>query len=340
MIPHPAPDCQTSTWQQALARAIRDPAELLALLDLPPTLLDEAHLAARSFPLRVPHSYVVRMQKSDPADPLLRQVLPLRDELVRADGYSDDPVGDLSAMAKPGLLHKYPGRVLLVTTAACAIHCRYCFRRHFPYPEANPASSDWEATLDYIAKDTSVTEVIFSGGDPLSLDDHRLAVLADRLAAVPHIKRLRIHTRLPIVLPQRVVPALLGWLRNCPLQKVIVVHANHANEINAEVRAALQQLRQPDTILLNQSVLLAGVNDTPADLGDLSERLFSTGVLPYYLHQLDRVQGARHFEVPDDRAIHLVSKLRENLPGYLVPRLVREVPGAGSKIPLESQIFV
>jgi EF-P beta-lysylation protein EpmB len=334
MIPHPAPTCQTNNWRKALSQAVRDPAELLQLLALPPELLPAAQQAAAQFPLRVPRSYVARMQKGNPADPLLRQVLPLGEELVAANGFSVDPVGDLEAMAIPGLLHKYKGRVLLITTAACGVHCRYCFRRHFPYSEANASTMDWQPALDYIAADPSIHEVILSGGDPLSLSDQRLAQLVAQLAAIPHLKRLRLHTRQVIVLPERVDAELLGWLEACRLQTVVVVHANHGNEINHEVIAALLRLKETGLTLLNQAVLLQGVNDDVQVLAALSERLFAAQVLPYYLHQLDRVQGARHFEVSDTQALKLIHELRTRLPGYLVPRLVREQAGKQAKIPL------
>jgi len=334
MIPHPSPACQTIPWQKALSQAVRDPGELLELLALPRELLPAARLAAAQFPLRVPLGYVARMEKGNPADPLLRQVLPLGEELLTATGFSDDPVGDQAAMAIPGLLHKYAGRVLLITTAACGIHCRYCFRRHFPYSEARVAAQDWQPALDYIAADASIQEVILSGGDPLSLGDQRLARLADQLAAIPHVKRLRLHTRQVIVLPERVDAGLLDWLARCRLQIVMVLHTNHANEINDQVAAALQQLVAANISLLNQAVLLRGVNDTVTALVALSERLFENRVLPYYLHQLDRVQGAQHFEVSDHQAMMLIQQLREQLPGYLVPRLVREIAGKFSKIPI------
>jgi len=334
MIPHPAPTCQTSNWRKALSQAVRDPAELLELLALPPELLPAAQQAAAQFPLRVPRSFVARMQKGNPADPLLRQVLPLGEELVETDGFTTDPVGDMEAMAIPGLLHKYTGRVLLITTAACGVHCRYCFRRHFPYQQTHAATMDWQPALDYIAADPSIHEVILSGGDPLSLSDQRLALLVTQLAAIPHLKRLRLHTRQVIVLPERVDTELLGWLEACRLQTVIVVHANHANEINHDVTAALCQLKETGASLLNQAVLLQGVNDDVSVLAALSERLFAAQVLPYYLHQLDRVQGARHFEVSDTQALKLEHELRACLPGYLVPRLVREQAGKLSKIPL------
>lgn len=325
---------QRPQWQIALSEAVRTPSELLELLELPSELLAAHPRATRHFPLRVPRSYVARMRKGDPNDPLLRQVLPLAAEDNIVPDFVDDPVGDLAAMAAPGVLHKYAGRALLVTTGACGIHCRYCFRRHFPYAEANPAVSHWRPALAHIASDAGITEVILSGGDPLSLPDARLAELARELAAIPHLRRLRIHSRMPIVLPARVDDHLLAWLHDLPLQKVMVVHTNHPNEIDDETRAALRRLADGGLTLLNQSVLLRGVNDAVTTLTDLSEALFATGVLPYYLHLLDQVQGAAHFDVPETEARSLLASLRNRLPGYLVPRLVREVAGEASKRPI------
>ncbi len=334
MIPRSAVTWQAQSWQKIQAQAVRDPAELLTLLALPPALLPAARAASVLFPLCVPRGYVARMEPGNPDDPLLRQVLPLDLELHADADALIDPVGDLSAMVRPGLLHKYPGRALLVTTGACGVHCRYCFRRHFPYRDANPATDAWESALAYLREDDSIHEVILSGGDPLTLNDHRLAALGAHLAGIDHIKRLRIHTRQPIVLPERVDDALLTWLTDCPLQTVIVVHTNHARELNTDVREALARLRAIGVELLNQSVLLRGVNDEPDTLAELSEALFASGVLPYYLHQLDRVQGAGHFAVADEQARALIDALRARLSGYLVPRLVREIPGGASKIPL------
>jgi EF-P beta-lysylation protein EpmB len=321
-------------WQVALQDAVRDPAELLALLGLGPEWLPGAQRAAGAFPLRVPRGFVARMRRGDPHDPLLRQVLPLDAELQSVPGYGADPLGELAAMSEPGVLHKYEGRVLLVTTGACAVHCRYCFRRHFPYGEANPALGQWERALGHIAADASLGEVILSGGDPLALPDERLAGLARRLAAIPHLRRLRVHTRLPVVLPERVDAALLDWLCGTRLQPVLVIHANHPREIDTAVTEALRPLRERGVPLLNQAVLLRGVNDAADVLAGLSEALFAAGVLPYYLHLLDPVAGAAHFAVGEAEARRLHDALRAVLPGYLVPRLVREVPGAPSKVPL------
>ena len=330
MIPRTSVLRQASPWQIELSHAITDPVELLQALELSPEALPVGSLANRAFPLRVPRGYVSRMCKGDPADPLLRQVFPLAQEDLPAPGFSDDPVGDLAAMVTPGLLHKYHGRVLLVATGACAIHCRYCFRRHFPYLDANPLDQ-WHRALEYIGADDSITEVILSGGDPLMLSDRRLQELSECLEKIPHVQRLRIHTRLPIVLPERVNSELLGWFKRMRLKSIVVVHANHANEINEEVREACRNLAQAGVTLLNQSVLLRGVNDRSEALVALSEALFQARVLPYYLHLLDKVQGAAHFEVDEAKAQGLLQDLNARLPGYLVPRLVKEEAGMPGK---------
>ena len=335
MIPAIRPSGQPPKWQRCLAEAVSDPAELLRLLELDPSLLPTARAAAKLFPLRVPRGFIARMRKSDRDDPLLRQVLPLAEELQPAPGYTTDPVGDLHAGLAPGVLQKYGGRALLVATGACAVHCRYCFRRHYPYGEENPRKHQWRATLDVLRQSKDINEVILSGGDPLSLSDAGLAQLARDLETIPHITRLRIHTRLPVVLPERVDEHLTNWLKVTGLQKVIIIHANHPNEINNEVKFALNRLADCGVTLLNQSVLLKGVNDSVTSLTELSEKLFDSNVLPYYLHMLDKVKGAAHFEVPKTRAKWLVRQLREHLPGFLVPLLVEEQAGAASKIPVE-----
>jgi EF-P beta-lysylation protein EpmB len=334
MITSNAPHGQAEGWRQALSRALTRPEELLALLDLPGDLLPAARAAAKLFPLRVPRGYAARMRRGDPHDPLLRQVLPLAEERQAVQGFGPDPVGDLAAMPVPGLLHKYRGRALLLASPACAVHCRYCFRRHFPYAEATAGRGDWTRGLAYIAADATLTEVILSGGDPLILSDRRLEALTQRLCTIGHVRRLRVHTRLPVVLPERVDAGLLDWLGRLPLQRVVVIHANHANELNGPVREALAALGAAGATLLNQAVLLRGVNDDVDTQAALAEELFDAGVLPYYLHLLDPVAGAAHFRVPEARALALHADLRARLPGYLVPRLVREVPGEASKVPV------
>ena len=331
MIPNPLPARQPRPWQRALQDAVTDPAELLELVALDARWLEPARAAARRFPLRVPRGFVARMRRGDPRDPLLLQVLPLGAELDEVVGYGVDPVGDLAARAGPGLLQKYGGRALLVSTGACAVNCRYCFRRHFPYEQENASRDAFAPSLDVIRADASLREVLLSGGDPLTLSDRRLAALFEELQAIPHLQRVRIHSRLPIVLPERIDDGFLAAWSRLRLQKVVVVHANHAREVDASVRAAVGALRDSGTTVLNQSVLLRGVNDRPDDLVDLSETLFDAGVLPYYLHLLDPVAGAAHFDVPLAAARQLIAEVAERLPGYLVPRLVREDPGAPAK---------
>lgn len=326
---------QPRRWQQAWREAVRDPRELLALLGLEAIAARVPAEAAAQFPLRVPRGFVARMRRGDPADPLLRQVLPLDEELVPAPGFGLDAVGDAAARAAAGVIRKYRGRALLVATGSCAVHCRYCFRRHFPYAEETAAAAGWRGAVDAIAADPELDEVILSGGDPLSLATPKLAELTAALARrAPHLRRLRVHTRLPVVLPERVDAELAGWLAALPWPVAVVVHANHAHEFDPAVDAAMARLRTTGATLLNQAVLLRGVNDSVDALAALSERGFAAGVLPYYLHQLDRVAGAAHFEVDDARALALHAALRERLSGYLVPKLVREVAGDASKRPL------
>ncbi|MEO8461314.1 MAG: EF-P beta-lysylation protein EpmB [Dokdonella sp.] len=337
MIPANHRASQPVRWQQLWRDAVIDPLELLRLLGL------EAHAdellapGDSGFPLRVPRGFIARMRRGDPRDPLLLQVLPVAAELDQVPSFGSDAVGDLEARTAHGVLQKYSGRALLIATGSCAVHCRYCFRRHFPYTDETAAASQWQEALAQVRADPTISELILSGGDPLSLATHKLRELTDALAAVPHVIRLRIHTRLPVVLPERVDAELTDWLRSLRVQCVVVIHANHANEIDGSVADACARLREAGAILLNQSVLLRGVNDSSAALADLSERLIAIGVLPYYLHQLDKVQGAAHFEVSDSEALVLIEALRTRLPGYLVPRLVREIPGAPGKTPISEQ---
>lgn len=322
---------RTPGWQRSLAEAVTEPAELCALLGFDDDVCEGAASAAKLFPLRVPRGFIARMRRNDPADPLLRQVLPLDAECRARPGYGTDPLGELGLGGGDGVLQKYRGRALLIATGACAVHCRYCFRRHFPYAQEHAGAGLWEAALARLRRSTDIREVILSGGDPLSLADHKLARLAEALTAIAHVERFRIHTRQPIVLPERVDDGLIAWLGPLPLRKVVVVHCNHANEIDAAVRAALRKLADCGATLLNQSVLLRGVNDSVGALTDLSEALFAAGVLPYYLHLLDPVQGAAHFDVPEARARTLLREAAARLPGYLVPKLAREEPGRPAK---------
>jgi EF-P beta-lysylation protein EpmB len=323
--------CPPARWQNTLKRAIRDPIELCRTVGLGPVFEESARRASRLFPVFAPRPYLAKVRQGDPHDPLLRQVLPLADELDSPPGFTADPVGDLAAQRAPGLLQKYTGRALLVTTGACAVNCRYCFRRHFPYNETPRGIEAWQPALDEIARDPSIHEVILSGGDPLTLVDETLGELAHRIAAIRHVRRLRVHTRLPIMIPERVTNALLGWLRGTRLAPVAVVHANHPREVDEPVAAALGRLVDAGVTVLNQSVLLAGVNDDAAVLAELCERLVDLRVMPYYLHQLDRVRGAAHFEVPRSRGLEIIDSLQTRLPGYAVPRYVVEVSGGLSK---------
>jgi EF-P beta-lysylation protein EpmB len=313
---------------------VRDPRELLGLLGLDAAAAGISDAAAAQFPLRVPRGFIARMRPGDLADPLLRQVLPVDAEMRIVPGFSFDAVGDGAAKKADGVIQKYRGRALLVATGSCAVNCRYCFRRHFPYADETAARDGWAGAVASIAADPAIDEVILSGGDPLSLATPKLAELTAQLAAIPHIRRLRIHSRLPVVLPERVDAALLQWLSALPWPVAFVIHANHASEFDASVDAALAALRGAGVQLLNQAVLLRGVNDSVDALADLSERSYAAGVLPYYLHQLDRVEGVAHFEVPDDEARTLHAALAARLSGYLVPKLVREVQGDPGKRPL------
>ncbi|WP_310821234.1 EF-P beta-lysylation protein EpmB [Stratiformator vulcanicus] len=319
---------------ESLARSIRDPAELLRRLDLSDELLPAAVRGATEFPLLIPEDYLKRMSPGDPLDPLLRQVLPLDEEFARAEGFVDDPVGDSAARQVDGLISKYPGRVLLVLTGSCAVHCRYCFRRHYPYESEPRQPRDWELALETIRRDSTIHEVILSGGDPLMLTDTRLAEFLAAIEEIPHLNRLRIHSRLPIVLPDRVTDELIAMLSKTRLTPIVVVHANHPNEIAGACSDSLGRLVRSGITTLNQAVLLKGVNDSAQSLIELSERLIDLGVMPYYLHQLDRVRGAAHFEVSESTGRKLVAQMRSKLPGYAVPQYVREIAGEASKTPL------
>ncbi len=325
------PALADADWHQGLATAICDPDELIELLGLSEDWREPARQAAKLFPLLVPRSYIARMRAGDPHDPLLAQVLPLGIEAAEAPGFVVDPVGDSAARRAPGLLHKYKGRALLVTTGACAVHCRYCFRRHYPYGDEPRRMADWEEAFKTIAADTSLHEVILSGGDPLMLTDTRLKALCSRIAEIRHVARLRLHTRLPIVLPERVTDPLIEILREVGPTPIVVVHANHPQEVTGACAAALRRLVRSGVTVLNQAVLLKGVNDSTDVQAELCEALVDLGVIPYYLHQLDRVAGAAHFDVSEAIGRRLVAALRRRLPGYAVPRYVRETAGGEFK---------
>lgn len=331
MINHLVTD---QNWQNQLNDLITDPASLLQMLELPQSLLPAAILASDSFALRVPKAFVRRMQKGNPHDPLLLQVLPLHAELQEHPEFVLDPLGEKQANATPGILHKYRKRLLLTLTGACAVHCRYCFRRHFPYQDNLPKSTDWPAIKQYIESQTDINEVILSGGDPLSLSNRRLSEWLARLHSIPQLKTLRIHTRLPIVLPDRIDAELLEILEQSRFRIVFVVHSNHPAELDFLTQKALKKLQTTRFIVLNQTVLLQGINDNIQTLVELSERLFDSGVLPYYLHLLDKVKGASHFDVAEAAAVNLYKQLMHELPGYLLPKLVRETAGEPYKVPI------
>lgn len=320
-------------WQAELRAAVRTEGDLRRHLTLPP---GEAAVAGREaeFSVFVPPSYLARIRSGDPDDPLLRQVLPLSAENLAVEGFTDDPVADSAAALQPGVLQKYSGRALLITTGACAVHCRYCFRRHFPYTEVPHSDAAWNQALASIAADDTIHEVILSGGDPLMLVDERLEKLVHKIAAIEHVRRLRLHTRLPIMIPSRVTAAMLAWLTGSRLTPIVIIHANHAQELDEAVARSLAKIQQAGAMLLNQAVLLRGVNDTVDSQVELSERLIAVGVMPYYLHQLDRVAGAAHFEVPIDQGRKIIAALRRRLPGYAVPRYVQEIAGEPHKVVL------
>ena len=327
MIPLTDLSWQSRPWQWLLGNAVTDINELVSVLGLPAVSL------TTDFPVLVPLPWLARIEAGNPNDPLLLQVLPRDAEGRDVSGFLADPLQEQGASPVSGLLHKYHGRVLIVVSGACAVNCRYCFRRHFPYQDFKPSTADWREIAGYVAADDSITEVILSGGDPLVLSDKRLAWIVDMMSGIEHLSTLRVHTRLPVVIPQRVCESMVSWIESSPLKIVIVIHANHPREIDGSVAAALARLTAAGATLLNQSVLLRDINDSPEVLCALSRRLFEAGVMPYYLHLLDPVRGAAHFDVAEDEARYLMTEVASRLPGYLVPRLVREVPGEAFKLP-------
>jgi EF-P beta-lysylation protein EpmB len=321
-------------WQKELASSFTDPAKLLQHLGLDQEKYAQHIKARRLFPMRVPRHFVELMEKGNPHDPLFLQVMPLSDEFLTSPGYSEDPLDEHDTAGK-GILHKYDSRVLLMVRTGCAVNCRYCFRRHFPYADNAVSKHQWLDVLDYLRNNSQINEVIFSGGDPLMAKDDHLSWLANEIAAIAHIKRLRIHSRLPVVLPERISREFVEWFTALPLQKVLVLHANHANEMSETLKARLNTLREKGVTLLNQSVLLKEINDSADAISDLSETLFEAGVLPYYLHVLDKVQGASHFYVSDDKGRAIMEEAIKRLPGFLVPKLVREIGGQPGKTPID-----
>jgi len=329
----------TYAWQTALVDVVTDPEELLKILGLDLKLLPAAQAASALFPLKVPRGFINRIEKGNPDDPLLRQILPLHAECLTEPGYDVDPLNEKSVNPIPGLLHKYHGRVLLTLAGTCGINCRFCFRRHFPYTENNPGVAGWDKIMAYIERDASITEIILSGGDPLILNDHSLQAFTDLLTDLPQIKRLRIHSRIPIVLPERITPTFLAWLNQLHIKPILVTHCNHPREIDPTVKQAFVALQKSSAVLLNQAVLLKGINDNVETLIALSEALFDIGIQPYYLHLLDKTAGTAHFDCDQQTAFQLHQELSARLSGYLVPKLVYEKPGAEGKILLGSGSF-
>lgn len=333
MIPKKAISVEHN-WQKELAMSFTDPAVLLRHLSLDPANYIEDAQARSLFPMRVPRHFASLMEPANPDDPLLRQVLPLRDEFIQHPGFTADPL-DEHDTEQPGLLHKYQSRVLLIVRGGCAVNCRYCFRRHFPYGDNAANRQQLEQTMDYLRSAPEVNEVILSGGDPLMAKDSHLAWLADQISTLSHIKRLRIHTRLPVVLPERLDTEFVDWFTQSPLQRILVLHINHANEVSKQLIARLKPLRESGVTLLNQAVLLRGINDSGEAQEALSEALFAAGILPYYLHVLDKVEGAGHFYIDDDAARKVMEETIKRLPGFLVPKLVREMGGQPGKTPVD-----
>ena len=319
------------SWQWLLSHTLNDLPSLLDFVGLSEQQLPVSVEASRQFALKVPLPYAQRIERGNPNDPLLRQVLPISDELDKVPGFVSDPLAEREHNPVPGLIHKYQGRVLVILTGSCAINCRYCFRRHFPYQQNKVNPDQWQQIVDYLSGDESISEVIFSGGDPLATPDKRLATMLEDLEAIPHLERLRIHSRLPVVIPQRITDNLCQLFAQTRLQTLLVVHANHANEFDSQVARALRRLAASGCQVLNQAVLLRGVNDRLEDQLALHQASFAAGALPYYLFVLDPVDGAAHFDISDSQAQQLMAKLQAKLPGYLVPRLTREIPGRPSK---------
>ena len=321
-------DAEQASWQKIVSESIRDISALLNALELP----EQSHYS--NFPILVPSPYLSRIERGNPNDPLLRQVISTVQELQDVPGYIEQPLNESTFAKTAGLIQKYHGRVLLIVTGSCAINCRYCFRRHFPYQDFQPTIQDWQRIIDELMNDTTINEVILSGGDPLMMSDKRLKSIVQQIETIPHIDTVRIHSRLPVVIPQRITKTLIEILAESRLKAVLVTHINHPQELDEAVSNAMMSLQKAGVLLLNQSVLLKDINNDAEILSTLSKQLFKANILPYYLHALDPVAGAAHFDVSDKEAEAIMSAMRASLPGYLVPKLVREVPGQPSKSPL------
>ncbi len=322
-------------WKQQLSSSIESVNKLLRILEIDPSILNLSEQASEQFSLRVPLPFVEKMTKGDINDPLLKQILPIKEEEEVHPGFSSDPLEENTANPIPGLIHKYKNRVLLIGAQTCAINCRYCFRRHFPYQNNKISTHQIDSIINYIGQHEELDEVILSGGDPLANNDRTLKNLIEKLNTIKHIKRLRIHTRLPVVIPDRINHELLEWVSNSKRPITFVIHVNHPNEIDETLKQAISQLRSAGSMVLNQSVLLKGINNDTRTLIQLSEKLFNIGVMPYYLNVLDRVSGSAHFEVSEPEAKQLIEKMMINTSGYLVPKLVRERADKPYKMPIK-----
>jgi EF-P beta-lysylation protein EpmB len=322
-----------NSWQKDLREVITEPEKLLLMLNIEPKDYLQHFKARQLFPVRVPLPFIKRMIKGDINDPLLKQVMPLNQEFIISEGFSHDPLQEHNSKVE-GLLHKYKNRALMIVKPGCAINCRYCFRRHFPYQENSPNKTQWQHALAYIADHKEISEVIFSGGDPLMASDEHLTWLIAQIEKISHVNRLRIHTRMPVVIPNRITPALVELLTTTSLKATIVLHINHGNEIDSDFINALEPLRVARIPLFNQSVLLKHINDNAETLITLSEKMYDIGIIPYYLHLFDTVQGAAHFNIDEKRAVNIAKEMMASLPGFLMPKLVREIAGKANKTPI------
>ncbi|WP_409419862.1 EF-P beta-lysylation protein EpmB [Marinomonas sp. RS-M-Aa-14] len=322
---------QNLSWSQHLSQALTSLPELVEHLGLPKSLAQQGVEAHQSFKLLVPRPYLSRMEYGNPQDPLLLQILPSAAEMQKVIGYTKDPLEEADHNPQKAIVHKYKRRLLVITTGTCAVNCRYCFRRHFPYGDNQLAQAEWQSVIDYVKHHPEINEIILSGGDPLMMKDALLANKVRKLEALPQIKRLRIHSRLPVVIPERVCTEMIDWIQASRLDIVMVWHINHANEVDHELTLAAAKLKQAGVTLLNQGVLLKGINDSVEAQVNLSETVFAAGILPYYMFTLDPVEGAAHFDIHIEDAQRLMGKVAAELPGYLVPRLAKEIPGKPGK---------
>ncbi len=317
-------------WKTILRKNFRRLEDLASYLELTPDQREQLSKSP-SFALNVPLRLAQKMQKGTLDDPLFKQFVPTLEELTVHPDFNKNPVGDCNARKEDKLLHKYIGRALILASSACVMNCRYCFRQHFPYETEQKGFTN---EIEKIRNDSSIHEIILSGGDPLSLSDANLSDLINELVSMPHIKRIRFHTRFPVGIPERLDESFLQLIKNCPLQIYFVLHINHPNELDQHLFDHLKPLQLLGVILMNSAVLLKGVNDNVETLQELSEQLINHGILPYYINQLDRVEGGVHFEVPEEKGLWLINEIAKKLPGYGVPKYIREIEGQPYKTPL------